>query len=229
MHFDAGTRFYKDKRYPQALAEFTAGYELSKLPAFLFNIAQTYRQLGNLARAQEHYRTFIFLDPKSPFVAEAKRRLAEIDAQLPPSPSAPEPSPSPPVSSPPQPPVTPPSPPVTPPSPQLTAPSPPQLTPPPERRRRVFTWVGVGLTAGVIVAAGIVEGLASSDYNHDKNTCAPPHGTGCSNGQVNTLQLEINTATGLFVTGGVLAVATVVAAILEGRPRRGAHDLAFHF
>jgi hypothetical protein len=47
----AGEAFYAAKRYPQALAEFTTGFDLTKRSGFLINIAQTCRKIGKLQGA----------------------------------------------------------------------------------------------------------------------------------------------------------------------------------
>jgi tetratricopeptide (TPR) repeat protein len=59
-------------RFDDALADYQAAYQAKPLPAFLFNIAQCYRNLGNYERAQFFYRRYLALDPHT-----SNRRLVE--------------------------------------------------------------------------------------------------------------------------------------------------------
>jgi hypothetical protein len=74
-HFDAG-------RYVDAQAEFAAGYELSRKPGFLWNMAECARLLGNTARAAELYKQYLATaPPNAPQRTMAEARIAEIDSQ----------------------------------------------------------------------------------------------------------------------------------------------------
>jgi tetratricopeptide (TPR) repeat protein len=98
---------------------------------------------------------------------------------------------------------------------------PPALAPPsPPPRRRLWTWIGLGVTGAVLASAAAVEIAASSRYDELSRTCAAPLGTGCSNAAIDGLSHEIDAATGLFVAAGALGAATLVAIILESRHRR---------
>lgn len=101
-----GQKAYEAQRYDGALIAWNRSYELSKLPALLFNIAQAYRLRGlsgDCNRATEAYRRFIDADPKSPQRASAEgfiRELASCATTTPgpapaPAPSGPAPSPGP--------------------------------------------------------------------------------------------------------------------------------------
>ena len=94
------------------------------------------------------------------------------------------------------------------------------VAPPPAPRRRVYTWVGVGLTAATALAGAALEIAAHARYDSLLGTCAPPNGTGCAGGDIDALGREADAATGLFVAAGALGVATVVAITLESRRRR---------
>jgi tetratricopeptide (TPR) repeat protein len=59
-------------RFADALADYQGAYEAKPLPAFLFNIAQCYRNLKNYERARFFYRRYLTLDPHS-----ANRHLVE--------------------------------------------------------------------------------------------------------------------------------------------------------
>ena len=77
-----GQRAYDDKRYDDALLLWKRSYDMSRLPALLFNIAQAYRlraHPGDCTIAVERYRKFIELDPKSPRRATAEGLIRELE------------------------------------------------------------------------------------------------------------------------------------------------------
>jgi tetratricopeptide (TPR) repeat protein len=101
-HYEIGLGLYRLGDYRGALKEFAAGYELARKPGFLLNIAQSYRQLGDLPRARAQYRQFLAdAPPDDRSRAETEQILVEIDAELrahPPSPEPPlDPAPAPPA------------------------------------------------------------------------------------------------------------------------------------
>jgi tetratricopeptide (TPR) repeat protein len=66
-------------RFEEALADYQAAYEVEPLPAFLFNIAQCHRNLGDYERAKFFFRRYTTLDPRSPNRAAAERLIVEMD------------------------------------------------------------------------------------------------------------------------------------------------------
>src|SRR5204863_8141840 len=66
-------------RFEEALVDYQAAYDVEPLPAFLFNIGQCYRNLGNYERAQFFFRRYTVLDPRSPNRPAADRLIAEMD------------------------------------------------------------------------------------------------------------------------------------------------------
>ena len=59
-------------KFSDALADYQAAYQAKPLPAFLFNIAQCYRNMQDYERARFFYRRYLALDPRT-----ANRRLVE--------------------------------------------------------------------------------------------------------------------------------------------------------
>jgi tetratricopeptide (TPR) repeat protein len=100
--FDEGQQAYDAKQYDAALVSWQKSYELSRLPALLFNVAQAFRlraQPGDCGKAVEHYRKFIQLDPKSSQRGTAEGFLAELaacatDVPAQPAPVSPGPEPA---------------------------------------------------------------------------------------------------------------------------------------
>jgi len=176
-HYNRGTSFYDLGKYDEAIKEFEAAYELKNDPAFLYNLAQSYRQAGNHERAVHFYKTYLRYVPNAKNRADIEDKI-KAEEQLvakggggtttPPATTTPPPStttpPPPGTTTPPpggdQPTVTLP-PPVTPP-PSLGAPNPyaPPTPPPPATDSgRKFRIAGLA-TAGagaVMMVVGIVE------------------------------------------------------------------------
>jgi len=66
-------------RFEEAAADYQAAYEAEPLPAFLFNIGQCYRNVGNYERAQFYFRRYVELDPRSPNRGDAEHLIAEME------------------------------------------------------------------------------------------------------------------------------------------------------
>jgi tetratricopeptide (TPR) repeat protein len=90
--FRRGESYFRAGRYLEALAQFSAGYELSRRPLFLFNMGECARKLGERDRARSYYERYLAEDPSGPLIAKAKERLAALGP--PPAPAAPEPAPA---------------------------------------------------------------------------------------------------------------------------------------
>lgn len=65
-HRARGEALYMTQRYEEALAEFTAGYELLPLPVFLFDIAQVRWQLKDCRAVQAFQRFLIAVEALRP-------------------------------------------------------------------------------------------------------------------------------------------------------------------
>src|SRR4051812_24170517 len=74
-HYTRGTSFYDLGRYDEAIKEFEAAYELKNDPAFLYNLAQSYRQAGNHERAVHFYKTYLRYVPKAPNKADIEDKI----------------------------------------------------------------------------------------------------------------------------------------------------------
>ena len=57
--FLRGQRLYEVAKFPQALEEFTAAYEIKQMPDFLYNIGQCHRRLGHYDSALFFFRGFL--------------------------------------------------------------------------------------------------------------------------------------------------------------------------
>ena len=77
-----GTSYYDLGRYDDAIKEFEAAYQLKNDPAFLYNLAQSYRLAGNEERALHFYETYLRYVPKAPNRAEIEDRITALERQM---------------------------------------------------------------------------------------------------------------------------------------------------
>ncbi len=76
--YTEGQKAYDEQHYDVALKAWERSYELSHLPALIFNIAQAYRLHGDCAKALASYRKFVELDPTSDERANADGLIKEM-------------------------------------------------------------------------------------------------------------------------------------------------------
>ena len=62
-HFDRGRTFFEVDEYRKAIGEFKAGHIEKPDPAFLYNIGECYRRLGELPETLQFYRRFLATAP----------------------------------------------------------------------------------------------------------------------------------------------------------------------
>ncbi|HTA19118.1 MAG TPA: tetratricopeptide repeat protein [Polyangia bacterium] len=114
-HYKKARSLYNVSEYRAALDEFKQAYVEHEDPAFLYNIAQCHRQLGDYPEAITFYKRFLSESPKAPNRKDVQRLIAELEGKIgapakPPAPvaSAPAveaPAPPPVVEAPPPPPA----------------------------------------------------------------------------------------------------------------------------
>jgi tetratricopeptide (TPR) repeat protein len=213
-HYQRGTSRYDLADWQGAADEFKTAYELSRAPALLFNLAQCHRHLGQWEQAAHFYRTYLSFLPKAPNHAEAENYLREAEAELarPKPVEAPPPSPAPaPVEEAPL---------------LLPAELPPATTmqapPPPPRPRKLIIAGSVVAAAGVgLLVGGAV--LGSQSASASDRIAAVSQGAGTWSSDFDSLyrqgQRDATAATALLITGGVVAAAGAVIAIV-GAARR---------
>jgi tetratricopeptide (TPR) repeat protein len=79
-HYARGRTFYDVANYEAAAIEFKAAYELTRATPLLFNIAQSYRLKGDHAQALFFYRRYLDLAPGAVNAEDAQRRIQEMEA-----------------------------------------------------------------------------------------------------------------------------------------------------
>jgi hypothetical protein len=83
--FEAGERAYNLGEFDKAVELFRKAFEEWPEPAFLFNLAQTYRQAGDCKQAAFFYKRFLALkedDTKKPLRAELKQEVEKRIVEL---------------------------------------------------------------------------------------------------------------------------------------------------
>ncbi len=95
-HFRNAERAFNLGKFEEALAAYEAAYEALPLPAFLFNVGQCHRNLGQHERAVFFYQRYLSLEPQAgnrgvveSLIAEEQKRLDQARAA-----AAPEPEPA---------------------------------------------------------------------------------------------------------------------------------------
>jgi tetratricopeptide (TPR) repeat protein len=82
-HFDLGKRYFEVDEYRKAMEEFKAAHIEEPDPAFLYNIAECHRHLGENREALVFYRRFLQLAPaNAPARPSIEKRIAELQARI---------------------------------------------------------------------------------------------------------------------------------------------------
>ena len=74
----SGQSHYNLNEFPEALQDFKEAYRLHPDPAFLFNIAQCERQLGELEEAIKFYRSYLRNKPDATNAKEVQKKIDEL-------------------------------------------------------------------------------------------------------------------------------------------------------
>jgi tetratricopeptide (TPR) repeat protein len=82
QHFERGTTAYNLGRFEDAIADYRRAYEVKGDPAFLFNIAQAYHQLGVDDQALFFYKRYLASHPEPPNRAEVQARITALEPRV---------------------------------------------------------------------------------------------------------------------------------------------------
>jgi tetratricopeptide (TPR) repeat protein len=139
--FAEGEVLYKERKFAEAAAKYREAYELSKVPALLFNVAQAHRLAGQCREAVVAYETYLKEAPAAANRADAEARRDELAPQCPP-------------------PV------VEPPAPKVVAPVPEVERPPAARGGAPLRWSGIAVGGAGLVTLGVATyfGVKSSQH-----------------------------------------------------------------
>jgi tetratricopeptide (TPR) repeat protein len=77
-HYDRGQKLFGLQKFDEALDEYQKAYDAKPIPAFLFNIGQCQRNLGDYEAAIFSFKRYLKLDPE----AENKEQVEELIDEL---------------------------------------------------------------------------------------------------------------------------------------------------
>ena len=80
--YERATKLYDLNQFGDALEEFKKAYLAFDDPAFLFNIAQCHRQLGNNAEAVKFYRSYLRKVPEAPNADEVRKLIGTLEETI---------------------------------------------------------------------------------------------------------------------------------------------------
>lgn len=81
-HYDKGRAAFDQGKYDEAVKELKQSYMLSRKPAILFNIGQTYKQLGDAPLALHFFQKFVAeAEPTDPNRSVAQAAIEELNAE----------------------------------------------------------------------------------------------------------------------------------------------------
>ncbi|MDB4967265.1 MAG: hypothetical protein JWN44_2954 [Myxococcales bacterium] len=203
-YFGAGVDAYDQGRYEVALREFQHAHALSHSPALYFNMAACEEHMDHYQAAGLLLRQYLIEKPEAEDKNNVELRikaLEERDERLHKMVEAP-----PPVKS----------------SDVAATPAP---APVPPKSHLKYTWVMLGATAAVGIAAIGVGAYTVAHHGDLKNGCGNTV-DGCSASQLNGLKSTAVATDVLIGVTAVAAAATVVFAIVESRRGKAAHAAA---
>lgn len=198
-HFAAGSAYYEQANYADAVKEFNEAYRLSKKTDLLYNIAVSYERLGDYGSAIAALQRYLSERPNASDrvtietrIENLQRRRDEEEARL----KAPAP----------------PDPPEVAPAPAQPEPAPAIAVPPPARKRGWFVpgTVVTGL-GGALLLAAVGTGTRALLLHQDLEVA-------CAGGCPPAREADVDTGKALALTTDVLigvgAAAAVTGAIL---------------
>jgi tetratricopeptide (TPR) repeat protein len=163
QRYALGKQLVAQGKFADAYDAFSAGYELSHRPLFLFNMGECKRALHDAAHARELYKRYVADDPSGDLVDTAQARVAELGPEPEPA-LAPAPAPTPVVAIPP--------PAVAAAALPVPEPSSPMFhdEPTPLLQRKAL-WIGIGVGVAVIAGSALIY---AETRHHDTMACSPP-------------------------------------------------------
>lgn len=211
-------QLFEDKRFDEAIELFQEAYALDPEANYLFNIGRVYEEKGDLETAVTYYQRFVDHPDAAPGArGMARKRIQELQAELPPPELVVETVPPPTVETPS------PAPPQSGEAanflPATSAPVPTTITTTSTSRLKLriagYSLFGGG-AALLAVAAGFAGSALSQQKRLDTLSTLEPRDAAIQRGERNAL-----IADSLFIAGGIVAVTglTLTLVSLRRRPR----------
>ncbi|MFK7990455.1 MAG: hypothetical protein AB8I08_30825 [Sandaracinaceae bacterium] len=197
--FERGQAAFSAEDYVGARQGFQEAYDLTENPAIRYNLGLVEERVGHFEAAAEHFRFYVARASTEEDLAAARQHLDAVERQLERDDTEPSEGVSADVD------------PVA-----VEAPDP---SPEPASSSTSLGWgvfagtlgVGVAVSAGLAIAAGVIWGDATTTYDERLNDCAPD----CDDQVVADLDASVTASNALWITAvsvGVLsaALATVL-------------------
>lgn len=204
-YFNAGVEAYDQGKYEIALREFQHAHALSHSPALYFNMAACEEHMDHYQAAALLLRQYLIEKPDADDKANVELRIKSLEERDERLHKMNEPEP------------------MVKPSAGPTA----TETPPPSKPHLKYTWVMLGVTAGVGAAAIGVGAYTVAHHSDLKNGCGNTI-DGCTSAQISGLKSTAIATDVLIAVTAAAAVATVVFAVLETRKGRAHADRGTH-
>ena len=77
--FAAGQESFAAKRFHVAALHFSTAYDITRDPALLFNVGESYENAGEAARARDSYRAYLAQKPTAQDRTDVEQRIARLD------------------------------------------------------------------------------------------------------------------------------------------------------
>ena len=89
QHFSSAQELFAQGKFAAAAAEYQAAYNITRDPALLLNIGESWQRASEGKKAVAAYRAFVAESPQAPERAEIDERIKSIEAALAPAEAAP--------------------------------------------------------------------------------------------------------------------------------------------
>ncbi|HEY2746932.1 MAG TPA: tetratricopeptide repeat protein [Polyangia bacterium] len=202
-HFLAGSAYYEQANYNDAVREFLEAHRLSKRPDLLYNISVCYERLGRWDDAIASLQQYLTERPNAPDREVIETRIANYQQRRDQEAARANPLPPP-----------------------VMAPAPSVATPATPQRHFVAGWIVSAIGAGLLVAALGTGVTAHLTYNDLVMKCG---GTVCDGGNQDLRNevsfgraLTISTDT-LLAVGGATLITGAILFIVEARHKPSVH------
>jgi tetratricopeptide (TPR) repeat protein len=78
-HFDRGEKLFALGKFDEALDQYQQAFDAKPIPAFLFNIAQCHRNLGDYDAAIFSFKKYLQLEPEAPNREKVEELIQELE------------------------------------------------------------------------------------------------------------------------------------------------------
>ena len=80
-HYDRGQKLFALQKFDQALDQFQKAFDAKPIPAFLFNIGQCHRNLGDLDAAIFSFKRYLKLEPEADNREQVEELIDELETK----------------------------------------------------------------------------------------------------------------------------------------------------